>query len=86
MDKKKYIKELFEEVDTVSILIINKDNQLIRLNVPFTVLVVRGVPGLSKGDLESVQAIKMDLTLMDIYFVNYKPYYYFNFVLWMGDK
>ena len=86
MDKKKYIKELFEVVSTKDILIINKDNQLIRLNVPFTVLVVRGVPGLSKWDMESVQAIKMDLTLMDIYFVNYKPYYYFNFVLWMGDN
>ena len=82
MDKKKYIRELFEVVDTHSILIINKDNQLIRLNVPFTVLVVREVPGLRKGELESVQAIKMDLTLMDIYFVNYKPYYYFNFVLY----
>lgn len=73
MNKKKYIKELFEVVDTHSILIINKENQLIRLNVPFTILVVRDLPGLTKGDLESVQAIKMDLTLMGIYIVNYKP-------------
>ena len=82
MDKKKYIRELFEVVDTVSILIINKDNQLIRLNVPFTVLVVLDVPGLSIGDLGSVTAIKMDLKLIDIYVVNGKLYYYFNFVLW----
>ncbi len=82
MDHKKYIKELFEVVDTRSILIINKDNQLIRLNVPFTVLVVHGVPGLRTGDLGSVTAIRMDVRLLDIYFVNGKPYYYFNFVLY----
>ena len=81
MDRKKYIRELFEVVSTTDILILNKDNQLIRLNVPFTVLVVREVPGLRKGDLESVTAIKMELKLLDIYIVNGKPYYYFNFVL-----
>ena len=83
MDKKKYIRELFEVVDTVSILIINKDNQLIRLNVPFTVLVVRQVPGLSIGYLGSVTGIKMGLELIDIYVVNGKPYYYYNFVLYL---
>lgn len=82
MDKKKYIRELFEMVDTQSILIINKDNQLIRLNVPFTVLVVRQVPGLRVGDLETVIAIKMDLRLIDIYVVNDKPYYCYNFAIY----
>lgn len=82
MDKKKYIKELFEVLDTHSILIINKDNQIIRLNVPFTVLVVREVPGLRKGDLGSVTAIKMGLELIDIYVVNGKLYYYYNFVVY----
>jgi hypothetical protein len=56
MDKKKYIKELFE--------------------------VVVDVPGLSKGDLGSVTAIRMDLRLIDIYVVKGKPYYYYNFVLY----
>jgi len=83
MDQKKYIRELFEVVGTTDILIVNKDNQLIRLNVPFTVLVVRQVPGLSLGDLGSVTAIKMDLKLLEIYIVNGKPYYYFNFVLYL---
>ena len=82
MDKKKYIKELFEVVSTQDMLIINKDNQLIRLNVPFTVQVVREVPGLNKGSLESVVGIKMDIRLMDIYIVNKKPYYYFNFIIY----
>ena len=82
MDKKKYIRELFEVVDTVSILMLNKDNQLIRLNVPFTVLVVRQVPGLSIGDLGSVTGIKMGLELIDIYVVNGRPYYCYNFILY----
>ena len=84
MDKKKYIRELFELVDTHSTLIINKDNQLIRLNVPFTVLVVvDGLPGLKIGDLGSVTAIRMDVRLLDIYIVNGKPYYYYNFILYL---
>ena len=83
MDKKKYIRELFEVVSTTDILIVNKDNHLIRLNVPFTVLVVLDVPGLSKGDLGSVTAIRMDLKLIDIYIVNGKPYYYYNFILYL---
>ena len=85
MDKKKYIRELFEVVDTVSILIINKDNQLIRLNVPFTVLVVLDIPGLKKGELGSVTAIKMDIKLIDICVVNDRPYYCYNFTLSIGD-
>jgi hypothetical protein len=85
MDKKKYIRELFELVDTHSILIINMDNQLIRLNVPFTVLVVHEVPGLVPGEIASVTGIRMDEKLIDIYIVHKKPYYYFNFVLFTID-
>ena len=73
MDKKKYIRELFELVNTTDILIINKDNQLIRLNLPFTVLVVREVPGLYPREIAQVTAIKMDLRLIDIYIVHKKP-------------
>ena len=83
MDKKKYIKELFEVVSTQDILIIDKYKQLIRLNVPFTVLVVREVPGLRTGDLGSVTAIRMDIKLLDIYIVNGRPYYYYNFILYL---
>ena len=85
MDKKKYIRELFEVVDTHSILIINKDNQLIRLNVPFTVLVVHEVPGLVQGEIASVTAIKMNVKLIDIYVVKGWPYYCYNFTLWIED-
>jgi hypothetical protein len=83
MDRKKYIRELFEVVSTHDILILNKDNQLIRLNVPFTVLVVHEVPGLCIGDLGSVTGIKMGLELIDIYVVNGRPYYHSNLKLWI---
>ena len=43
------------------------------------------VPGLSIGDLGSVIAIKMDVRLIDIYVVNGKHYYCFNFVLWIKE-
>ena len=85
MDKKKYIRELFEVVSTQDLLIINMKNQLIRLNVPFTVLVVRSAPGLIPGEIASVTAIKMDIKLIDIYIVHKKPYYYYNFVLFTID-
>ena len=85
MNKKKYIRELFEVVDTQDILIINKDDQLIRLNVPFTVLVVHEVPGLFPGEIASVTAIKMDIRLIDIYIIEKKAYYYYNFVLFTID-
>ena len=83
MDHKKYIRELFEVVSTTDILIVNKDNQLLRLNVPFTVLVVHEVPGLRTGDLGSVTAIRMDIRLLDIYIVNGRPCYYYNFILYL---
>ena len=85
MDKKRYIRELFEVVNTKDVLIINKDNQLIRLNVPFTVLVVLDVPGLHPGEIVSVTAIKMDYKLIDIYIIHKKGYYYYNFVLFTID-
>ena len=82
MDRKKYIRDLFEVVDTHSILIINMDHQLIRLNCPFTVLVVHKVPGLVRGEIASVTAIRMDIKLIDIYIVYGKPYYHYNFILY----
>ena len=67
MDRKKYIRDLFEVVDTHSILIINMDHK---------------VPGLVRGEIASVTAIRMDIKLIDIYIVYGKPYYHYNFILY----
>jgi hypothetical protein len=40
----------------------------------------------SSRELESGTAIMMDLRLIDIYRVNGRPYYCYNFVLWMERK
>jgi len=53
------------------------------MDIPFTALLIRDVPGLREGDLRSVIAIKMDLTLIDIYVMKGKPYYYYNFILYV---
>ena len=86
MDNKKYIKELFEVVSSDSILILDKDNQLVRLNCPFTVLVAFDVPGLSIGDLGLVTAVRMSIELIDVYIINNKAYYHYNFVIWIENK
>ena len=53
--------------------------------MPFTVLVVREVPGLSRGEIASVTGIKMDNRLIDIYIIHKNAYYYYNFVLFTID-
>jgi hypothetical protein len=35
------------------------------------------------GDIQSVTAIKMDIELIDVYIIDDKPYYYFNFILYL---
>jgi len=78
-EKKKYIEELFKYCKTDSILVINKMGQLQRLNCPFEVVVILDVGELYKGLVCLVNAVKMDLTLIDVYIIRNKAYYCFNF-------
>jgi hypothetical protein len=78
-EKKKYIEELFKYCKTDSILVINKDGQLQRLECPFEVVVIINVGELRKGLICLVNAVKMDLTLIDVYIIRNKAYYFFNF-------
>lgn len=84
-EKKKYIEELFKYCKTDSILVINKMGQLQRLNCPFEVVVILDVGELYKGLICLVSAVKMDLTLIDVFIVRNKAYYCFNFRL-IGHK
>ena len=86
MNRKKYIRELFELVGTDSILIITKENRLKRVLCPFRVIVIVDVPGLEIGNIEYVTAVKMDIKLIDIYIVKGKAYYHFNFELYFSDS
>jgi hypothetical protein len=83
MDKnERYIKDLFKMVGTDSILLIDKQGKLARLFCPFEVVVIGLLPDLKVGDIVWVEAVKMTVTLKDVYIVRGKAYYVWNFKIW----
>jgi hypothetical protein len=78
-EKKKYIEEIFKYCKVDSILVINKHGHLQRLDCPFEVLAITDVGELYKGLICLVSAVKMDLSLIDVYIIRDKAYYFFNF-------
>lgn len=78
-EKRKYIEEVFKYCKIESILVINKHGHLERLDCPFEVIVIQDVGELSKGLICLVNAVKLDLTLIDVYIIRNKAYYFFNF-------
>jgi hypothetical protein len=78
-EKKKYIEEVFKYCKIDSILVFGKMGQLQRLDCPFEVVVITDVGELFKGLICLVSAVKMDLTLIDVYIIRNKAYYFFNF-------
>ena len=78
-EKKKYIEDIFRYCKIDSILVISKTGSLERLDCPFEVLVIQNVGELHKGLICLVNAVKLDLTLIDVYIIGNKAYYYFNF-------
>ena len=78
-EKRKYIEEIFKYCKTDSILVMSKMGQLQRLQCPFEVVVISNVGELYKGLICLVSAVKIDLTLIDVYIIRDKAYYFFNF-------
>ena len=78
-EKKKYVEEVFKYCKTESILVMNKTGQLQRLQCPFEVMVIQDVGELYRGLICLVSAVKIDLTLIDVYIMRDKAYYFFNF-------
>jgi hypothetical protein len=77
--KRKYIEEVFKYCKTDSILVIQKSGQLQRLYCPFEVVVIQDVGELYKGLICLVNAVKLDISLIDVYIIRDKAYYFFNF-------
>jgi len=77
----KYKEEIFKVCRTDSILIINNKGQLVRINCPFFVKVIITIPPLNKGDIKQVTAVKVSLELIDVYIIEGRAYYYFNFII-----
>lgn len=84
-EKKKYIEEISKYCKIDSILVINKTGSLERLDCPFKVIVIHNVGELEEGLICLVNAVKLDLQLVDVYIIRNKAYYYFNFRV-MGRK
>ena len=78
-EKKKYIEEIFKYCKVDSILVIDRTGQLQRLDCPFEVLVIQDVGELYKGLICLVNAVKIDISLVDVYIIRNKAYYFFNF-------
>ena len=77
--KRKYIEEVFRYCKIDSILVINKQGHLQRLDCPFEVVVISDVGELYKGLICLVSAVKLDIRLIDVYIIRNKAYYFFNF-------
>ena len=73
-EKRKYIEEVFKYCKTDSILVMNKTGQLQRLQYPLEVMVIQGVGELYRGLICFVSAVKIDLTLIDVYIIKDKTY------------
>ena len=84
-ENKKYIEEIFKYCKIDSILVINKMGHLQRLDCPFSVIVISDVGELYKGLICLVSAVKIDISLIDVYIIKNKAYYFFNFRV-IGSK
>ena len=78
-ERKRYIQEIFKYCTTDSILIINAQGHLERLWCPFKVLVIVDVYHLKKGQEKAVIAIKVADNLIDVYIIEGKAFYHYNF-------
>jgi len=78
-EKKEYIEDIFRYCKIDSILVINKHGHLERFDCPFEVVVISNVGELQKGLICLVSAVKIDLSLIDVYIIRNKAYYFFNF-------
>jgi hypothetical protein len=64
---------------SIKILTPDFGGQLQRLQCPFEVMVIQDVGELYRGLICLDSAVKIDLTLIDVYIMRDKAYYFFNF-------
>ena len=80
-DRKRYIQEIFKYCTTDSILVIDQKGHLRRLKCPFLVIVIVDVPPLTKGQERAVIAVKLVENLVDVYIIEGRAFYHYNFKL-----
>jgi hypothetical protein len=71
-DRQKYIEEILKYCDPESIFIIDHYGHLRRLCCPFFVIAVKDVGEIKKDLICPVNAVKLDLNLIDVYIIRNK--------------
>jgi len=79
MDNEKYIQELFKLVKEDSILVIDMKGALRRIYCPFNVICLVTFPDISEGEKVAVDAVKMTLSIKEVYIINGKAYFIIYF-------
>ena len=79
LERKKYIQEIFKYCTTESILIIDQKGCLTRLRCPFKIIAIVDVQPLKKGQERAVIAVKVAENLIDVYIIEEKAFYHYNF-------
>jgi len=77
---KKYIDEIFKYCDMYSILVINSEGRLERVYCPFQVEVIKDISKFREGQIKAVDMVKMSMELVEVYIIESKGYYWFNFI------
>lgn len=79
MDNEKYIQELFKLVKEDSILVIDMKGALRRIYCPFNVICLVAFPDIPEGKKVAVEAVKMTLSVKEVYIINGKAYFIIYF-------
>ena len=67
-----------------SFLVVTFRGELIRLYCPFDVMVIQPIDIYRPGEKVKVSQVKMDSSLILVYIIKGKGYYYFNFLILIG--
>lgn len=73
-ESEEYLKNLSRYVDSNSILVISSDGQLKRIFCPFLVATMFKIYRFNEGDILVVDAVKVTLTLQDVFIIEGKAY------------
>lgn len=79
MDNESYIRELFKLVKEDSILVVDMKGSLRRIYCPFNVICLVAFPDISEGEKVAVEAVKMTLSIKEVYIINGRAYFIIYF-------
>ena len=71
---RKYLYEFARLLDSKSILVISREGQLRRIFCPFPVVVLEQVYQFKKDQILSVEAVKITVSLQDVFIIDGKAY------------